>query len=190
MQYVKLFEQFVNEVVDLKSAYPYHMVNEPGDDFVHHFEAEFVTKSGMKYQAVLNPKGHKSIESYEYNFSPVGKWFDTMTDEHDAIKVIATAGKILKDAIQKYNFLPIPIYIKGFPNQGENPEEESSRDRIYKAIAKRDFKNFRPGNQMIAGYRFADMGEDGFALEPINIEDDELENEAINMFDGKTDKVL
>jgi hypothetical protein len=197
MKHVKLFEQFVNEAIDTKSAYPYRLDHVgKGDDGVYNLEYEFKSAGGKEYDVTLIIAPNKS--QYEFNFKTKNGWFDTMTRENDSFRILATVGSIFKDALSKHVLLPVTIKINGMHKAGENTEEQSARDRIYKHMLQKELRHIKPGNPLIKTYDLGDMHEDGLVLEPISIDmdddfDDEYydeENEGLNMFNDKQDKVM
>lgn len=184
MKYLMPFQTFVNEAIDLNLAYPYKKdASKSNEDRITY---SFATEKGTRYFAYLT----KHKDTYDYNFLAQGGWLDAMTGEKDAFKVLATVTKIFKEIVQNHELEPLPIHVIGMLKDEGNTKKEDARNRIYKQIAARELSNIKPGNPMIAGYSLVDLGEDGLALEPINVDDEEPENEAITMFDGKTDKVL
>ena len=177
MKYVKIFEQFVNEILDPKSAYPFvkNKVVHDDDGNLHGLQYNFNSQAGTAYHATLVRDPSRTY--YDFNFRPKEGKFETMTGEKDALRIITTAGQILKHMLQSYEVLPIPVKIKGVPKRGESKAEESSRDRIYKHILFKDLSNIKPGNPLIQRYDMIDVGPMGFIMEPRSIDQDEFDDE-------------
>jgi len=209
MRHLQTFNQFINEAIDLRSAYPFRV--ESGghpypDGTIGYITYGFKTDGGSKYHVSLTLSDEIPDETeYDFFFSTEVdgqlKSSKTQTGEHDALRVFATVTAILKNIIETKKLKPFGIRIKGANKPGENDVEstehvENSRDRIYKHVARREVasihKTATPGTK---GYRMHDKGKDGLLLTPVFDQQRRLrplskENEGITMFDDKTEKVL
>lgn len=169
MQYVKLFEQFINEFLDMNDVYPYTSdVDGSSNGELFYATYNFKTNSGKNYDATIIVDTNKKL--YEFNFKVVGRNYGQMTGDKDSIKVLATIGKIFKEILYKHTLLPIPIKIKGMPKDSDDPDQTSSRDRIYKYMVKKEIAHVKPGNPLIKGYELVDKHAQGFLLVPITTE--------------------
>lgn len=169
MKYVKLFEQFVNEAIDLHNAYPYtyaggSFADEADGGGADGLSFNFTTEGRTDYDVILEMRNF----NYDFTFNPQRGGHNTMTEEHDALRVLATVSKILIDIIENYAIDAIPIVVKGSRVIGkEELGTENKRDRIYKNIAQRVTRHIKPKDPNVLGYEFVDLQRFGFQLNPI-----------------------
>lgn len=147
----------LKEIGDMNFSFPFKKEQTQFKNGVLTFASYIFQTNEHKYRVELKT----SFDLYGLAFYPTDGEFDTLTNEKIVLKIISTVANILKYIVNEFELFPIPIYVKGYPkiDDGEELSKETSRDRVYKFIAKKNL-NFLPG------YTFEDGGDSGFTLVP------------------------
>jgi len=161
MKYIKLYEEFINELADSSKIYDYKLnCTDAGD--VKIWEAYFTSASGVKYVCTmidadlydkknlkaysdkitggkLKPAKLKNIHLsdmcyYEMNFKTVdGTAFSELTGKGEMPSVVSTCFDVAREVCaQEGNPKLFGFHFEGTPKDGDTEKDATQRTRIYR----------------------------------------------------------